>query len=65
VLPQCWYALVAGVVGLEKIDVKEPSAPPIEPSDRRKIVQNTIDELKRLLRKHWACLDGFAISGVN
>jgi acetoin utilization protein AcuC len=65
VLPQCWYALVAGVVGFEKIDVKEPSAPPIEPSDRRKIVQNTIDELKRLLRKHWACLDGFAISGVN
>jgi acetoin utilization deacetylase AcuC-like enzyme len=24
VLPLCWYALVAGAVGLEKIDVKEP-----------------------------------------
>jgi len=64
-LPGCWYALVAGVVGLERIHLKEHCTPPVEPSDRRKIVQNTLDELKRILRKHWACFDGFAISGLN
>jgi acetoin utilization protein AcuC len=65
VLPQCWLALLAGVIGLEKIDVKEPYAPRKEPSDLRRTVEGTVDELKRLLRKHWTCLDGFAISGVN
>jgi acetoin utilization protein AcuC len=63
VLPLCWYALVAGVVGLEKIDIKEPGAPPKEPPGCRTTVDNTVDELKRLLRRHWGCFDGFAISG--
>ncbi len=65
VLPQCWYALLAGVIGLEKINVEEPYAPPQEPTHLRRTVEGTVDELKRLLRKHWTCLDGFAISGVN
>ena len=55
VLPLCWYALVAGVVGLEKINVKEPYNPPEEPSQCRKKVENTLEELKRLLKKHWSC----------
>jgi acetoin utilization protein AcuC len=64
ILPICWYALTAGVMGLDRIDVKEENAPPNEPFDCRGIVENTIDELKKLLRKHWACFGGFAISGV-
>ena len=65
VLPLCWYALAAGVVGIEKMTVKEPYASPKEPSDCRRTVENTVDELKRLLRKHWACFQGFSISGVQ
>ena len=62
VLPLCRYALVTGVVGLEKIDVKEHGAPPEEPSGCRRTVENTVEELKRLLRRHWGCFDGFGIS---
>ena len=65
ILPLCWYALVAGAVGLGEIHVKEPHHPPKEPSDCRKAVENTVDELKRLLRKHWARFGGFTISGVQ
>jgi len=56
VLPLCWYALVAGVVGLEEIDVKDPYNPPQEPPFCRKKVESTIDKLKSLLKKKWACL---------
>ncbi|MEM2249850.1 MAG: histone deacetylase family protein [Candidatus Bathyarchaeia archaeon] len=55
VLPICWYALVAGVVGLEKINVKEPYTLPVEPPFVRKKVEDTIDELKGLLKKKWKC----------
>ena len=55
VLPICWYALVAGVVGLKEINVKDPYNPPQEPPFCRKKVENTIDELKSLLKKKWAC----------
>lgn len=55
VLPLCWYALVAGVVGLREIHVKEPYNPPDEPQRCRKTVENTIDELKGLLRENWKC----------
>ena len=65
VLPLCWYALVAGIVGIEKMTVTEPYAPPKETPDCRRIVANTIDELKRLLRKNWACFEGFSISGLQ
>lgn len=64
VLPLCWYALVAGAIGLEEINLREPYVPPEEPAYCRKIVENTVDELKRLLRKNWICFGGFAISGV-
>lgn len=53
VLPLCWYALTAGVVGLEKIFVVDPFALPVEPSWCRQKVRKTIAELKRLLRKYW------------
>ena len=55
VLPLCWYALTAGVVGLEEINVKEPYQQPVEPSYCRSKVDEVIDELKSLLRKKWKC----------
>jgi acetoin utilization protein AcuC len=55
VLPLCWYALVAGVVGLKEINVKDPYNPPEEPRFCRKKVESTIDELKSLLKKKWMC----------
>jgi acetoin utilization protein AcuC len=65
VLPSCWYALAAGAVGLKKINAKEPYDPPKEPANCRKQVESTVDDLKRLLRKHWACFGGSTISGVQ
>ena len=62
VLPLCWYALVAGIIGLKEIKVEDPSAPPKEPPHCRKIVERTVDELKRLLRKHWTCFGGFGLN---
>jgi len=55
VLPPCWYALAAGVVGLERIDVSDPSTPPVEPAYVRREVDDTLRNLKRLLRKYWEC----------
>jgi len=55
VLPPCWYALAAGVVGLEKIDVKEPYTPPVEPEYCHRIVTKTLTELKQILKKYWRC----------
>ncbi|MDH5459607.1 MAG: histone deacetylase [Candidatus Bathyarchaeota archaeon] len=55
VLPLCWYALVAGVVGLEEINVKDPYTPPDELPHCCKMIGNTIQELKKLLKKNWAC----------
>jgi acetoin utilization protein AcuC len=53
VLPPCWYALTAGVVGLDKIGVVDPFAPPLEPSWCRRKVGKTVAELKRVLGKYW------------
>jgi hypothetical protein len=53
------------VIGLAEVNIKEPYAPPKEPPDCRRMVENTVDELKRLLRKNWACFGGFAISGIQ
>jgi len=58
VLPLCWYALIAGAIGLREIKVEDPYAPPEEPPQCRKTVEKTIDELKKLLRKHWSCFGG-------
>jgi acetoin utilization protein AcuC len=55
VLPICWYALAAGAVGLERINVKEPYTPPVEPPFVRRKVESVIDELKGLLKKRWKC----------
>jgi len=65
VLPVCWYALIAGVVGLESIKVEELYPTPKEPPHCRKTVERTVDELKRLLRKHWSCFGGYSISTVS
>ena len=64
VLPLCWYALVAGVVELGEIKVKEPYSPPQEPPQCRKRVEKTLDELRRLLRKYWSCFGGFSLNVV-
>ena len=55
VLPQCWYALAAGVFGLEKIDVSDPYNLPIEPNSVPPKVEETLGSLKRLLSKYWKC----------
>jgi len=62
VLPLCWYALVAGVVNLKEIKAEDPYNPPKEPPQCRRTVEKTIDELKRLLRRHWSCFGGFALN---
>jgi acetoin utilization protein AcuC len=62
VLPLCWYALVAGIVGMKEIKVEEQGTPPKEPVQCRGTVERTIDELKRLLRKHWTCFGGFGLN---
>jgi acetoin utilization protein AcuC len=53
VLPLCWYALAAGVGGLEKIDLKDPSTPPVEPEFVRRKVEDTLRELKKILKEYW------------
>jgi acetoin utilization protein AcuC len=55
VLPQCWYALAAGVVGLDRINVKDTYAAPVEPSFVRSKVEETLGTLKKLLKSHWNC----------
>lgn len=64
VLPMCWYALVAGVVGLKEVNVKEPYPVPNEPVQCRRIVDRTVDDLKRLLRRYWSCFGGFSLNVV-
>jgi acetoin utilization protein AcuC len=64
VLPLCWYALIAGALGMNKIGVKEPYAPPQEPPQCRRTVDKTLDELKRLLREYWSCFGGFSLNTV-
>ncbi len=53
VLPLCWYALAAGVLGLEKIDLKDPYTPPVEPEFVRRKVEDTLRELKKILKEYW------------
>jgi len=55
VLPACWYALAAGVFDIEKIDVKENDEPLTEPEWVRKKVEDTVKELKDLLKNRWKC----------
>jgi len=55
VLPQCWYALTAGVVGLETIGVSDPYTPPPEPKGNRQVVEKTLMNLKRILKPYWKC----------
>lgn len=65
VLPVCWYALAAGIAGLDEISLKEPYESRKPRRDCRKTVESTVDELRRILRKRWACFGGFAISGIQ
>ena len=55
VLPPCWYALTAGVVGLETINVSDPYTPPVESDMARRTVKNTLANLKQILKKYWKC----------
>jgi len=64
ILPQCWYALVAGAAGMDSIDLEEPYVAPKEPAHCRQTVEKTLDELKRLLRKHWTTFGGFSLNVI-
>jgi acetoin utilization protein AcuC len=55
VLPQCWFALAAGIIGLETIDATDPHSPPVEPSFVRPKVKEMLTNLKKVLGKHWKC----------
>lgn len=55
VLPPCWYALTAGVVGLEAINVSDPYTPPVESDMVRRTFKNTLANLKRILKEYWKC----------
>ena len=55
ILPACWYALAAGIVGIKRINMDDPSKPPIEPPWCRERVETTIKELKKILKMHWKC----------
>jgi acetoin utilization protein AcuC len=55
VLPPCWYALTAAVVGLEKIGVGDLRAPPVEPEWCLRKFRKTLTELKQILKKYWRC----------
>lgn len=55
VLPLCWYALAAGIIGLDEIDVHEPSVPSSEPEENRKTVENTLASLREVLKTTWRC----------
>ncbi len=55
VLPPCWYALAAGVAGVEKISATDPSDPPVEPPWCRERVEATVKELGQVLKDYWAC----------
>jgi len=57
VLPPCWYALTAGVVGLETINVSDPYTPPVESDLARRTVRNMLVNLKRILQKYWKCFE--------
>lgn len=64
ILPLCWFALVAGVSGMKRSEIKDPYGFPVEPAHVRPTIERTLDQLKRLLRKYWACFDGFAMNDV-
>ena len=64
VLPLCWYALIAGVIGREEIDIEEHYLPPKEPAHCRETVEKTINDLKMRLSKKWMCFDGSMISST-
>lgn len=55
VLPRCWYALAAGVAGLETIHVDDTYVPPLEPQKTRRLVEGTVLNLKRILKNYWKC----------
>lgn len=55
VLPSCWYALTAGSVGLEAINIGDPYTPPVEPLQNRQRVEETLTNLKRILKRYWTC----------
>jgi acetoin utilization protein AcuC len=55
VLPQCWYALAAGAVGLEQLNVTDQETPDPEPPYVPKKVEETVSSLKKILRAYWKC----------
>jgi acetoin utilization deacetylase AcuC-like enzyme len=55
ILPLCWYALAAGIVDLETINVTDPYPPPVEPKGVRSTVEDMLSELKQILRPYWKC----------
>ncbi len=55
ILPYCWYALVAGIAGLEIAGVEDPYPPLRDPWQNLQQVEDVLKNLKRILRKYWKC----------
>ena len=55
VLPMCWYALVAGALGVEPEGIEDPREPPREPEYVGKEVEKVISEVKETLEPYWSC----------
>ncbi|HDI12260.1 MAG TPA: histone deacetylase [Candidatus Bathyarchaeota archaeon] len=55
VLPICWYALTAGVIELESLNIADPYPPPAESPWARRKVEETLRRLKAILSKYWKC----------
>lgn len=55
VLPSCWYALSAVVADVDNLQLTDPSEPPVEPPWCGERVKTTVNDLRRILKKHWEC----------
>ncbi|MEM3727607.1 MAG: histone deacetylase [Candidatus Bathyarchaeia archaeon] len=53
VLPLCWYALIAGAIGIQSFNLKELYTPPVEPAFVRRNVESVVEELKSMLKEKW------------
>ncbi len=55
VLPSCWFALAAGVVGLHTIKGSDSSQHHFEENHVRRTTESVLSSLKQILKEYWHC----------
>ncbi|MEM2557692.1 MAG: hypothetical protein QW600_03260, partial [Candidatus Bathyarchaeia archaeon] len=57
VLPYCWYALVAGIAGLDldENSVEDYYPAPPNPWNNMEKVRKIVDGIKEILGEYWSC----------